>query len=101
MRLLKQKEDACASSFFAAARRPIHCGYDPALRALTWLCQVSLRRNEWGSSAAYFADINAIVVSSMRLLKPHSLSYHDETFTRRPETLVSVASKFDDAGLWL
>lgn len=51
--------------------------------------------------ANYFALINATVVSSMRLLKPHSLSYHDETFTSRPETLVSVASKVDEAGLWL
>ena len=61
----------------------------------------SVWRNEWGSSPAYFAPINAIVVSSIRLLKPHSLSYQDETLTRRPETFVSVASKFDDAGLWL
>src|SRR5690606_20236888 len=50
---------------------------------------------------AYLADINATVVSSMRLEKPHSLSYHDETLTRRPETLVSVASKLLEAGLWL
>ena len=49
----------------------------------------------------YFAFINATVVSSMRFEKPHSLSYHDETLTRRPDTLVSVESKFDDAGLWL
>ena len=49
----------------------------------------------------YFAFISATVVSSIRFEKPHSLSYQDETFTRRPDTLVSVASKFDDAGLWL
>ena len=46
----------------------------------------------------YFAAISATVVSSMRFEKPHSLSYHDETLTRRPETLVRVASKFDE---WL
>src|SRR5436853_22371 len=28
----------------------------------------------------YLADINATVVSSMRLEKPHSLSYQDDTF---------------------
>ena len=49
----------------------------------------------------YLAFISATVVSSIRLLKPHSLSYQDDTFTRRPDTLVSVASKFDEAGLWL
>lgn len=52
-------------------------------------------------STAYFAVIKAIVVSSMRFEKPHSLSYHDETLTKRPETLVKVASKLLDAGLWL
>ena len=31
--------------------------------------------------------IRSIVASSMRLLKPHSLSYHDETFTSRPRHL--------------
>ena len=51
--------------------------------------------------AVYFAFISATVVSSMRFEKPHSLSYHDETLTRRPETLVRVESKFDEAGLWL
>jgi hypothetical protein len=41
----------------------------------------------------------ASVVSSMRLEKPHSLSYQDSTFTSVPPmTLVSVASKVDDAG---
>src|SRR5690606_28160293 len=50
---------------------------------------------------AYLADIKATVVSSMRLLKPHSLSYQDVTLTRLPMTLVSVASKLLEAGLWL
>ena len=34
--------------------------------------------------------------------KPHSLSYHEHTFTSAPfDTLVRLASKIDDAGLWL
>src|SRR5258706_618051 len=50
----------------------------------------------------YFAFTKAIVVSSMRLLNPHSLSYQEHTLTRVPsETLVSVESNTDDAGLWL
>ena len=49
----------------------------------------------------YCAFISATVVSSMRFEKPHSLSYHEDTFTRRPETFVRVESKFDEAGLWL
>jgi hypothetical protein len=49
----------------------------------------------------YLAAISATVVSSMRFEKPHSLSYHDDTFTRRPDTLVRVESKLLDAGLWL
>ncbi len=49
----------------------------------------------------YLAFISATVVSSMRFEKPHSLSYHDDTLTRRPDTLVKVESKFDEAGLWL
>ena len=63
--------------------------------------EVGLCRNAWCRSAGYFAVISATVVSSMRFEKPHSLSYHDETFTRLPDTFVSVASKFDEAGLWL
>ena len=51
--------------------------------------------------ARYFAAISATVVSSIRLEKPHSLSYQLDTFTRRPATLVSVASNVDDAGSWL
>ncbi|MCY1372282.1 hypothetical protein D9M69_594790 [compost metagenome] len=44
---------------------------------------------------------SATAVSSMRLEKPHSLSYQAETLTSVPLTLVSVASKVDEAGLWL
>ena len=51
--------------------------------------------------AAHFAAISATVVSSIRLEKPHSLSYQLETLTSRPDTLVSVASNVDDAGSWL
>ncbi len=41
----------------------------------------------------------ASVVSSMRLEKPHSLSYQAHTFTSVPPmTLVSVASKVEEAG---
>src|SRR5205085_2857029 len=54
----------------------------------------------WASSAPTVA--NAAVTSSMRLEKPHSLSYHEETFTSVPsETRVSVESKIELAGLWL
>ena len=59
-------------------------------------------RRAWKQQGkTYLADISATVVSSMRFEKPHSLSYHDDTFTRRPDTLVRVESKFDEAGLWL
>ena len=51
--------------------------------------------------ARYFAAIKATVASSMRLLKPHSLSYQLETLTRRPATFVSVASKMLERGSWL
>jgi hypothetical protein len=38
-------------------------------------------------------------VSSIRFEKPHSLSYQAHTFTSVPsDTLVSVASKMDEAG---
>src|SRR4051812_14767100 len=49
----------------------------------------------------YFAAIQARVTSSMRLEKPHSLSYQLETFTRRPDTFVRVESKVEEAGSWL
>ena len=54
-----------------------------------------------GEGISHFACINAIVTSSMRLEKPHSLSYQLQTFTSRPDTLVSVASKIDERGSWL
>src|ERR1700691_513828 len=44
----------------------------------------------------------AIVVSSMRLEKPHSLSYQAHTFTSvPPTTLVSVASNVEECASWL
>src|ERR1700681_3444470 len=49
----------------------------------------------------YRAAIKAIVVSSMRFEKPHSLSYHEDTLTSLPETLVSVASKTEERASWL
>jgi len=55
--LLKQKEDALRPLFFAAKRRPTQCGYDPFVVASAGplglnfgFAEVSLRRNEWGSS---------------------------------------------------
>src|SRR5258706_3616519 len=58
--------------------------------------------SERESRPYYFAFTNATVVSSIRLLKPHSLSYQEHTLTRVPsETLVNVESNTDDAGLWL
>jgi len=47
------------------------------------------------------AFISATVVSSMRFEKPHSLSFRDDTLTRRPDAFVSIESKFDAAGLCL
>jgi hypothetical protein len=48
----------------------------------------------------YLACISAVTVSSMRLEKPHSLSYQLNTLTWRDcMTLVSVASKMLEAGL--
>ena len=47
---------------------------------------------------AYRALINATTVSSMRLEKPHSLSYQLETLTSRPATFVRVASKIEERG---
>src|SRR5271165_6523511 len=45
---------------------------------------------------------HASVVSSMRFEKPHSLSYQAQALTSVPSrTLVSVASKVEDAGSWL
>src|SRR5204862_6961306 len=50
----------------------------------------------------YFAFIDATVASSLRLLKPHSLSYQEQTFTSVPfDTRVGVASNTLLATLWL
>ena len=52
---------------------------------------------------SYFAFINALVMSSMRFEKPHSLSYHENTLTSVPPmtrvsegTLVKVCSWYDN-----
>ena len=58
-----------------------------------------LRRSVGGKRQRAF--ISATVASSIRLEKPHSLSYQLLTFTRRPDTLVSVASNTEEWGLWL
>ena len=51
---------------------------------------------------SFQAFINATVVSSIRLLNPHSLSYQLSTLTRLPSmTLVRPASKIDECGSWL
>src|SRR5882672_10297013 len=58
--------------------------------------------DEVPGSRAYFAPISSTATSSIRLLNPHSLSYQENTFTSvPPDTLVSVESNTDDAGLWL
>src|SRR5678816_1701279 len=44
---------------------------------------------------------HASVVSSMRLEKPHSLSYHAQTLTVVSMTLVMVASYTEECGSWL
>ena len=41
---------------------------------------------------------NANVVSSIRLEKPHSLSYQAQILTRFPDTLVRPESNMEDAG---
>ena len=51
------------------------------------------------TAANYFAPISATVVSSMRFEKPHSLSYQEQTLTKRPDTLVQVASNTELCGL--
>ncbi len=49
----------------------------------------------------YSALQSARQLSSMRLEKPHSLSYQASTFSSLPLDLVWLASKIDDSGLWL
>ena len=52
-----------------------------------------------GSQPAFIA---ARVVSSMRLEKPHSLSYHEQALTSVPPiTRVMPASKFEEVLVWL
>src|SRR5208283_4439915 len=49
----------------------------------------------------YLACMNALVVSSMRNEKAHSLSYHDNTLAVLPITLVWLDSKIEEAGFFL
>ncbi|MGF6166893.1 hypothetical protein M2426_000466 [Pseudomonas moraviensis] len=59
------------------------------------------RSHRFGDARNYSALHNARQLSSMRLEKPHSLSYQASTFSNLPLTLVWLASKIDDSGLWL
>jgi hypothetical protein len=63
-------------------------------RAQSMLCDPPLHPPARGKELFhyYFAVINATVVSSMRLEKPHSLSYQLPTLTNVPDTLVSDSS---------
>ena len=70
-----------------------------ALRAAA--CRAAVPRDSPTMLQVHIADISATVVSSIRLENPHSLSYQLDTLTRRPETLVSVASKIDERASWL
>src|SRR5207248_1677202 len=61
---------------------------------------LELHRHYFASATPTSAKATA--TSSMRLEKPHSLSYQEYTLTRVPsDTLVIVASKIELAGLWL
>ncbi len=56
-------------------------------------CRAKARHFHWRDGETYFAAISALVMSSMRLEKPHSLSYQLNTFTNVPPmTRVWVAS---------
>ena len=79
-------QGACNSSYPDCARRieRVRSRADPMLNAKNLGCT--------------HAFINAIVVSSMRFEKPHSLSYQEHTLTRVPSvTRVMPASTVDDA----
>lgn len=63
---------------------------------------VGARRGDDTEKRAQSTLCMAVAVSHMRLAKPHSLSYQLSTRTNVPSiTCVCVASKFEDAGLWL
>jgi hypothetical protein len=58
---------------------------------------ISLRRRKAGALTALPRRRSA---STIRLEKPHSLSYQEKTFTTRsPETMVNGASKIEECGL--
>src|SRR5690606_33498813 len=76
------------SEAFAGVKR---AGYPARIKFGT--CQPCLK--------AYLAAINATVVSSMRLEKPHALSHQDDTVTSGTDTLVRPASTVLDAASWV
>src|SRR3954470_12292118 len=79
-----------------------HVEIDPGEDALVLQVDVDHAQEFHGTASLYFAFMNATVVSSMRLEKPHSLSYQPPTFTSVPSaTLVNDASNVQEAGLWL
>lgn len=91
-RLSAMTEPRPARTAFIASRHS--CALPPAPRCANahrsrWAFAVPLR----GTRRAYLAAIRATAMSSMRLEKPHSLSYQDSTLTIVPcMTRVWVAS---------
>jgi len=63
--------------------------------------QARFHRESHYCRIGYSALHNARQLSSMRLEKPHSLSYQASTLSSLPLALVWLASKIDDSGLWL
>ena len=85
----------------SAVIRPDSIGTFKSVRKQYPTARLELARQTGGHSHAE-ARIQAAMTSSIRLEKPHSLSYHERTLTKLPgSTLVSEASSEDDAGLWL
>src|SRR6202008_1966694 len=79
----------------AVVLRHVQVGADEDALAAEFLVREALELH-------YFAWCRATVTSSMRLEKPHSLSYQLATFTSvPPETLVSNESTIELAGWWL
>jgi hypothetical protein len=64
-------------------------------------CGSAALRQASVSGAHYWALTKARQLSSIRLEKPHSLSYQAMTLISLPLVLVWLASKIDDSGLWL
>jgi hypothetical protein len=64
-------------------------------------CGSAALRQASVSGVHYWALTKARQLSSIRLEKPHSLSYQAMTLISLPLVLVWLASKIDDSGLWL